>query len=416
MRYKHPDQLSSSKPKLNQSSSSTTKTSNSVNQATYQKDVEEEVLEPTCDLTELEDVEPGIQTNNRRGANRRKSYTIDFKIKNLDLLNTMKELKTKKLWEKVAERSGVSKSLVVKWNKDREKLLSELALIKKKKNNGALRPTRQRRQLVSGKVKTEKFPLAAQRVVVEFKLRRAKGCKVSKLWLKKKMEKKIEACYGKEAAQKFKASDNWFQRFKKRHNIAFRRRSNKKKAAASDGKETIQRFHRDIRTSLKTTRRRHTTQPDGKYGRWLPQNRYNVGQVPLPFVIEQDKTNEVKGSDQVWVSQPSSGLDKRQATLQLCIRAEGPQNVKPAVVFRGKGNVSAEEKGQYDKGVDVYFQKCAWMDSEINMQWATKTLAIGIDNSLDEKVTFADNVSFQHDKQFHDICRYKELQICSPEC
>ena len=79
-----------------------------------------------------------------------------------------------------------------------------------------------------GKVKAEKFPLAAERVVVEFKLRRAKGCKISKLWLKKKMKEKVEACYGKEAAQKFKASVNWFQRFKKRHNIAFRRRSNKK--------------------------------------------------------------------------------------------------------------------------------------------------------------------------------------------
>ena len=157
----------------------------------------------------------------------------------------MKELKTKKLWEKVAERRGVSKSLVVKWNKDRVKLRSQLALNKTKKNKGAARPTRQRRQLVCGKVKAEKFPLAAERVVVEFKLRRAKGCKISKLWLKKKMKEKVEACYGKEAAQKFKASVSWFQRFKKRHNIAFRRRSNKKKSAASDGKETIQRFHRN---------------------------------------------------------------------------------------------------------------------------------------------------------------------------
>ena len=150
----------------------------------------------------------------------------------------MKELKTKKLWEKVAERRGVSKSLVVKWNKDRVKLRSQLALNKTKKKKGAASPTRQR-QLVCGKVKAKKFPLAAERVVMEFKLRRAKGCKISKLWLKKKMKEKVEACYGKEAAQKFKASDNWFQRFKKCHNIAFRRRSNKKKSAASDGKETI---------------------------------------------------------------------------------------------------------------------------------------------------------------------------------
>ena len=34
----------------------------------------------------------------------------------------------------------------------------------------------------------------------------------------------------------------------------------------------------------------------------------------------------------------------------------------------GKGNVSTEEKVQYDEGVDVYFQSCAWMDSDINMQ------------------------------------------------
>ena len=65
------------------------------------------------------------------------------------------------------------------------------------------------------KSKKREVPLAAALVVVEFKLRRAKGCNISKLWLKKKMKEKVEACYGKEAAQKFKASDNWFQRFKK---------------------------------------------------------------------------------------------------------------------------------------------------------------------------------------------------------
>ena len=110
VRFKHPDQLL--KSKLSQSSSSS-KTSNIANQATDQKDVDEETLETTCDLTEIEDRESGIKTNNRRGANQRKSYTIDFKIKTVDLLDTMKELKTKKLWEKVAERRGVSKSLVV---------------------------------------------------------------------------------------------------------------------------------------------------------------------------------------------------------------------------------------------------------------------------------------------------------------
>lgn len=83
-----------------------------VNQATDQQVVDEESLETTYALTELEERESGIKINNRQGANQRKSYTIDFKIKTLDLLDTMKELKTKNLWEKVAERRGISKSLV----------------------------------------------------------------------------------------------------------------------------------------------------------------------------------------------------------------------------------------------------------------------------------------------------------------
>ena len=66
------------------------------------------------------------------------------------------------------------------------------------------------------------------------------------------------------------------------------------------------------------------------------------------------------GSKQVWVAQPSSGLDKRQATLQLCIPAEGEQNVKPALVFRGKGHVEKVEKEQYDKGVYISNRVPGW--------------------------------------------------------
>jgi len=95
------------------------------------------------------------------------------------------------------------------------------------------------------------------------------------------MKSKIEACYGAEEAAKFiKGSSNWFQRFKKRHNIVLRGRT-----------------------------------VDPKHGKWMPKNRYNVDQVPLPFVNEQDKTYDTLGAKQVWVSQPSPGLDKRQATL-----------------------------------------------------------------------------------------------------
>lgn len=79
----------------------------------------------------------------------------------------------------------------------------------------------------------------------------------------------------------------------------------------------------------------------------------------------------------MWVSQPSSGLDKRQATVQLCIRAEGDQNVKPALVFRGKGNITFLEKENYGERVDVYFQQNTWMDTAVNLQWCKNTLFPG---------------------------------------
>ena len=67
------------------------------------------------------------------------------------------------------------------------------------------------------------------------------------------------------------------------------------------------------------------------------------------FLLLLNRTHDFSGSKQIWVSQPGSGLDKRQATLQLCMRAEGRQTVKPAIVFRGKGNVSTQKREKYDK-------------------------------------------------------------------
>ena len=90
----------------------------------------------------------------------------------------------------------------------------------------------------------------------------------------------------------------------------------------------------------------------------MPKNRYkiNINQVPPPFVNEQDKNLQHMGARPVRVSQPSPGLDKQQATLQLCTRADGEQKVKPPLIFREKGHVATEEKEKYDKRVDMYFQ------------------------------------------------------------
>ncbi len=87
----------------------------------------------------------------------------------------------------------------MKWNKDREQIANQLALNKQKSNKGNIKELRQRRKLtpaIDGG--PEIYPKAASLVVAEFKLRRAKGSRISKLCLCKKMKMQIESCYGEE--------------------------------------------------------------------------------------------------------------------------------------------------------------------------------------------------------------------------
>ena len=75
-----------------------------------------------------------------------------------------------------------NKCLVIKWNKDRKKILGVLLNNKVKRGTENFKAARQRQQLPSKKSKRECFPLPAKAVVTEFKMRRNKGAKVTKMW------------------------------------------------------------------------------------------------------------------------------------------------------------------------------------------------------------------------------------------
>ena len=62
----------------------------------------------------------------------------------------------------------------------------------------------------------------------------------------------------------------------------------------------------------------------------------NVDQTPLPFSFTGGPTYNDVGSKSVWVRAASSGLDKRQCTVQLTLFADGVSRVKPLVIFEGK--------------------------------------------------------------------------------
>ena len=104
----------------------------------------------------------------------------------------------------------------------------------------------------------------------------------------------------------------------------------------------------------------------------------------MPFVVDPKKTcGIVKPGDKhqkAWISQPASGLEKRQCTLQVCTRADGKQP-RIAAIFRGKGKkVRPDEKAAWHPNVDVLWQENAWADTTVSINWVNATLKPVVEN------------------------------------
>lgn len=129
----------------------------------------------------------------------------------------------------------------------------------------------------------------------------------------------------------------------------------------------------------------------------------NCRKVPLPFVNDCDRrTLDDTGAERVWVRQPGSGLEKRQATLFLCIAA-GDNQPMPHVIFRGSGSqvMKSAEAEQWVKRVKVHFQQCAWVDTKtaVNIAQAMKSdPAFAYDDP--ERVFFCDNLDAHKASEF----------------
>ena len=115
---------------------------------------------------------------------------------------------------------------------------------------------------------------------------------------------------------------------------------------------------------------------DANWGRFLPCQRFNLDQSPMPFVVDSKKTYEIiepgANHQKTWISQPASGLDKRQCTLQVCARGDGTQP-KISIILRGKGKrVHQDEIAAYHPDVDAYWQVNAWADTECSVKYTQR--------------------------------------------
>ena len=179
--------------------------------------------------------------------------------------------------------------------------------------------------------------------------------------------------------------------FIRRYHIKQRRVQRKRKESKESFHQRIQKWHASFRERL--VRTGFQTFYDPKWGHFLPRQRWNVDQCPLPFCNDTGKTYElVEKGKKVWAAQPHSGADKRMCTLNICFRPEGTQP-RIAIIFRGKGKrITKEEMQQWDTDVDVYWQKNAWADEQFCIEWAEKTLAQSVSQE-DRFVLLCDNLT-----------------------
>ena len=160
------------------------------------------------------------------------------------------------------------------------------------------------------------------------------------------------------AAATFTASHGWFRRFIKRFNIKFRKRQNQKKSNIEDHREAIMNWHKQLRYDVLPPRpdtpKDHW---DWTWGRFPPERRYNMDQVPLPFVVDQGSSYVESKEQHIQIcSTGSAGLTKRQFTAHIFSNAgtgeKGDAWIEMIARGTGKG-ITALEKAGWNPKVPV---------------------------------------------------------------
>lgn len=122
--------------------------------------------------------------------------------------------------------------------------------------------------------------------------------------------------------------------------------------------------------------------PQFNYGLYPGKNRYHTDQVPFDCSLASTSSYNDKGKGSCWIKTPKVDVTKRMCTLQPTFRAEGPQNVKPAIIFRLKPKIVNKatfkidvtkpadsrihaELHKYDKRVTVYFDPKAYACADV---------------------------------------------------
>ena len=257
---------------------------------------------------------------------------------------------------------GEFKLAVVRWHHENGKNILQTAVhfkVDRKqvrnwiKHEATIRKQKSKNKNVRGK--KARYPLVEQRLLSEFRERRKQGKIVKKWWFLSRSRTLMAELYPN--ATDFKFCDRWFGGFCRRNKLTLRRNTHVAQKPPAQLMASIGKFH------AKLIRERMR-------GNYALCDIANMDQTPLPFVLDDGMTYDSKGAKEVWFASGSSGLEKRQCSLQLTIFGDGISRVRPTIIFRGLGKrISPEEKKNWNRRINVYFQTKAWCDESVMKQW-----------------------------------------------
>ena len=156
----------------------------------------------------------------------------------------------------------------------------------------------------------------------------------------------------------FKASNGWRSNFIKRRKLKYRKKKSGKKFSADKHLPQYLNFLQRLRFKLFVPLPGDTS--ESIWGRFPPSRRYNMDQVPLPFVVSQEFTFTLNEDCNVHITCPNEALRKRQWTMHIIVNAgKGvSRHAWVDLVTKGTGTrIKKEEKERYHPSVEMFWQK-----------------------------------------------------------
>ncbi|MEL7340208.1 MAG: hypothetical protein AAGM67_06955, partial [Bacteroidota bacterium] len=324
---------------------------------------------------------------NNKGREKRRRYSILQKAEILSMLKIQTA-------EEVSKTTGIPIDTIRRWPAKEDAIRT------------AASKSITRNILSLGRKSVARYPIMEQKLFKLFQRKRSKGLRVSGLFLRINASRIVKTVYGADSAESFLASQGWLMRFTKRYRISFRRTTSNK-APSAVPPETLRRFHTTLRAFCLVG----TDDKDGEFGRFPPERRLNLDQTPLPFAMGLEATWSETGAKDVRLAHPPSGLEKRQATIQILFRPPPFQNSatqncyqpKLTLVFRGAGlRISMEEQKAWHADVNVQFQNNAWVDTTATDEWISRVLRPFTERVFGgrEFLLTCDNLSCQKSEHF----------------